>query len=307
MESLTALLSLWGRALPDNAVDLEGLIQQRIAAAEADTVELFPENKSALELARREFGERLGLSLLAKSPKGDDVVVESGMNGRVVIGRKSAGDRVPGKIWNAEAGGVTTLAVFSDGSVAGGSSALGRELVAAGGPLLLIDAFQTGEAVAKRDIAAAGDNAEKYFRVFNRTDDANRVQDILTALAFLRRKTGSATVNLIGAGRAGLWVALAAALSEGSLRVVADLDGFDVSDDAAYVERLSIPGLRRAGDFRAVATLIAGYETFIHNAHEAFPSRWAQAAFQAAGNAAGLTLSSEASEPRKIVDWLAKR
>ena len=307
VESLTALLSLWGRALPENAVDLEGLIQQRIAAAEADTAELFPANQNALALARREFGERLGLSLLAKSPKGDDVVSESGTDGRIVISRKSVGDRVPGNIWNADAGGVPTLAVFPDGSVAGGSSALGRELIAAGGPLLLIDAFQTGEAVAKRDIAGAGDNAEKYFRVFNRTDDANRVQDILTALAFLRAKTGSATVNLVGAGRAGLWVALAAALSDGSLRVVADLDGFDVSDDAAYVERLSIPGLRRAGDFRAVATLLAGYETFIHNAHEAFPSRWAQAAFQAAGNVGGLTLSSEASEPRKIVEWLAKR
>ncbi len=307
VDSLTALLSLWGRTLPKNAVDLEGLIQQRIAAAETDTADLFPKDKPALELAREQFSERLRLSLLAENPEEQDIASESRSGGLVAISRKSVGDRIPGRLWNADEGGVPTLAVFPGGYAKGNGSALGQALLKVGGPLLMIDAFQTGQAVAKRDIAGAGDNAEKYFRVFNRTDDANRVQDILTAISLLRKKTGSETVNLVGAGRAGLWVALAAALSDGAVRVVADLDSLDLSDDAAYIERLSIPGLRRAGDFRAVATLLSAHETFLYNAHETFPSRWAQAAFDAAGNPDRLSLSAEVAESTQIVEWLAKR
>ena len=91
----------------------------------------------------------------------------------------------------------------------------------------------------------AGRNAETYYHVFNRSDDANRVQDVLTAIAFLRRHTGAETVNVVGMGRAGLWVLLAAALDTEELTVAADLDRFDVSDDAAFVNGLFIPGLRR--------------------------------------------------------------
>ena len=67
-------------------------------------------------------------------------------------------------------------------------------------------------------------HAEAYYHVFNRSDDANRVQDVLTAIAFPRRQTGGETVNVVGMGQAGLWVLLAAALDTGDLTVVADLE-----------------------------------------------------------------------------------
>ena len=53
------------------------------------------------------------------------------------------------------------------------------ELLKAKHPVLLIDAFQTGSAVAPRERSSA------IFLGFNQSDDACRVQDILTALAFL--------------------------------------------------------------------------------------------------------------------------
>ena len=306
-DGVTSLLSLFNRTLPENAVDLDEFVRQRIAAAEAATAVLYPSGPRALERAEREFRQRLRPALLAASPAAGDAVAQTEADGRTAIGRKSAGDRIPAKLWNEGAGGTPTLAVFPGGQAEAASSALGRALLAAGGPLLAIDAFQTGAAATPRDIAGAGDDAEKYFRVFNRTDDANRVQDILTGLAFLREKTGAATVNLVGAGRAGLWVVLAAALDEGPLQVAADLDGFDVTDDAAYLHGLAIPGLRRAGDFRAAAVLLARRRALLHNLHDAFPSGWHAAAFDAAGNADGLALLNGAAEPRRIVDWLQGR
>lgn len=306
-DGVTSLLSLFNRTLPRNAVTLDAFVRQRIAAAEADTSGLSPNDPQAFERARMEFRDRLRLALPVENPETDDVIFETAEAGRLTIGRKSFGDRIPARIWNEEGAGAPTLAVFPEGRVEAASSVSGKALIASGGPVLAIDAFQTGAASAPRDIAGAGANAEEYFSVFNRTDDVNRVQDILTALAFLRKTTDSETVNLVGAGRAGLWVALAAALDEGSLNVVVDLDGFDVSDDTAYVEGLFIPGLRRAGDFRAAAVLLARQRLLLHNAHGAFPSDWYEAAFEAAGNAQGLTLVRDTAEAQPIVDWLTRR
>ena len=67
----------------------------------------------------------------------------------------------------------------------------------------------------ERNIEAAGTDAARYYHVFNRSDDANRVQDILTALTFLREQQGQPKIRLVGMGRAGLWTLLAAALDEG--------------------------------------------------------------------------------------------
>jgi hypothetical protein len=51
--------------------------------------------------------------------------------------------------------------------------------------------------------------------------------------------------------------------------MVLDVGDFDTSSDAAFVERLYIPGLRRAGDF-STALSTAGDRVVIHNASERF-------------------------------------
>ena len=312
-EQLSSLLYLWGRSLPEGAVDLQGLVRQRIAAAEADTAALAVRDAATLERARAAFRERLGLSIHAESPVPDRVVVESRPDGALLLGREGAGDRIPAKLVNAEerasAGPgreahAPTLLVHAGGSLAAEGSALGRLLARRGAPLLLIDAFQTGAAVAERDIAGAGRNAEAYYHVFNRSDDANRVQDILTAIAFLRRHTGAETINVVGTGRAGLWVLLAAALDAGELTVAADLDRFDASDDAAYIEGLFVPGLRRAGDVRAAAPPLSRGRLLLHNVHPRFPMPWFERAFEAAGKPGSLRTSAGRVPAEAIAIWL---
>lgn len=326
-EQLSSLLYLWGRTLPKGAVDLAGLVRQRIAAAEADTAALAFGDAAALERARAAFRERLGLSILAESPAPEQVVVERRPNGTLLIGREGAGDRIPATLLDegpdaeevrgtgAEAGAgqgarvgsdadVPTLLVHPEGAEAAERSELGRTLAARGAPLLLIDTFQTGAAMAERDIANAGRNAEAYYHVFNRSDDANRVQDVLTAIAFLRRHTGAATVNVVGTGRAGLWVLLAAALDPGELTVAADLDRFDASDDEAYVTGLFIPGLRRAGDMRAAAPLLSRGRLLLHDAHPGFPLSWFEESFEAAGRPGNLRIDEERASAEAQAAWL---
>ena len=325
-EQLSSLLYLWGRTLPEGAVDLAGLVRQRIAAAEADTAALAVDDVATLERARTGFRERLGLSILAEPPVPDRVVIERRPDGTLLLGRRGVGDRIPAKLLNGgpdveEGGGagaevgtgpgtvgrdadVPTLLAHPEGAEAAERSELGRTLAARGAPLLLIDTFQTGSAVAERDTANAGRNAEAYYHVFNRSDDANRVQDVLTAIAFLRRHTGAATINVVGTGRAGLWVLLAAALDPGDLTVAADLDRFDASDDEAYVDGLFIPGLRRAGDFRGAAPLLSRSRLLLHNAHAGFPLSWFEESFEVAGRPGNLRIDEERASAGALVAWL---
>ena len=273
-EQLSSLLYLWGRTLPEGAVDLPGArAAARIAAAEADTAALAVGDAAGagagpdcLPRASRAVDSWPRLPRRSRScpdgtPAGRDVAARPGRSRRPDSRRSFVDEesgrrrRSGGQVRTAGTGGgaglgsdadVPTLLVHPDGAEAAERSELGRTLAARGAPLLLIDTFQTGAAMAERDIANAGRNAEAYYHVFNRSDDANRVQDVLTAIAFLRRHTGAETINVVGTGRAGRWVLLAAALDPGELTVAADLDRFDASDDEAYVNGLFIPGLRRA-------------------------------------------------------------
>ena len=312
-EQLSSLLYLWGRTLPEGAVDLPELVRRRIAAAEADTAALAVRDGATLEAARAAFRERLGLSIHAEAPAPESVVMEPRQDGTLLLGRRGAGDRIPGRLINADpaaaagagpVAGAATLLVHPGGVAAAERTALARALAERGAPLLLIDAFQTGAAVAERDVAGAGRNAEAYYHVFNRSDDANRVQDVLTAIAFLRRHTGAETVNVVGMGQAGLWVLLAAALDTGVLTVVADLDRFDASDDAAYVDGLFIPGLRRAGDVRAAAPLLSRGRLLLHEVHARFPVQWFEESFEAAGKSEDLRIGEGGIAAEALVAWL---
>ena len=304
-EQLSSLLYLWGRTLPQGAVGLPELVRQRIAAAEADTAALAVTDSATLEQARVAFRERLGLSILAEVPGAGRVALEPLRDGVLLLGREGSGDRIPAKFLDADSRVASpALLVHADGADAAERSAVGRALAGRNAPLLLIDAFQTGSAVAERDIAGAGQNAKKYYYVFNRSDDANRVQDILTAITYLRDHTGAETVNLVGMGRAGLWVLLAAALDPEGLTVAADLDQFDASDDAAYVNGLFIPGLRRAGDLRATAPLLSRGRLLLHNGHAGFPLRWFRAVFEAVGSRESLRIDDARISADALVAWL---
>ena len=110
------------------------------------------------------------------------------------------------------------------------------------------------------DAAAAA--KVRHFETYNRTAASQRVHDIVAAI----RQAPSAT--LVAAGDAALPALLAAAIVP-IRRVVVDVDGFNTSNDAEFVERLYIPGLRRAGDLKTAAGMFRG-EIIVHDGREGF-------------------------------------
>ena len=315
-EDPAALLSLWNRTLPAGAVDQKAFIEQRIAEAERRIESLRPTDADSLAKAQESFREGLSFAAMVFEPEPGSLVsdvVESLPNGeKLVLGRRGGGERIPAVLLRPAkpvAGARPTLIVHPEGGAWALSSSVSRaglvaELLTAGGPVMAIDAFQTGHAVAQRDIAGAGRSAERYFTTFERTDAANRVLDIVLAVAYARDRMETSEIQLVCMGEAGPWCAVARALVSGPVRLALDWQGLEAADDEALAARLFMPHLRKAGDLRGAVTLWTDGATFVHNASEGFPADWARAAFAAAGRPEALTVSADPADERQLLDWL---
>jgi hypothetical protein len=121
------------------------------------------------------------------------------------------------------------------------------------------------------------------FDTYNRTAASQKVADIVEALR------GSPDAVLISAGDVALAGMLALAMETGR-RAVLDVGDFDTTSDAAFVERLYMPGLRRAGDLSTAAAL-AGDRVVVHNAGARFTPD-------------GITVKHEKLTPKEIVALL---
>jgi len=142
----------------------------------------------------------------------------------------------------------------------GGSSAAMRtaevaHLLKSGRPVLVLDAFAGTMARTQRL------QSDSYFLSYNRTVDAERVQDILTAAAFLRGPMGG-RVEVLGLGDAGVWAVFAAAVAPVHIEVQADLHGFGGTDQD-FRDRFFIPGIQRAGGWTAALRLANQVRTIL--------------------------------------------
>lgn len=234
VEKLQDMLALHNRTLPANALTYDGLFQEwKDFAARW--------NASADPAVLR---EQLTYSLGAEWPA---ELASYGASGQLILSRQGKGDRIPA--WWTPGTGAPVLLVDPLGADAARKNPAFEPLIKAHRPVLLIDAFQTGSAVAKRD------RSHDYFLTFNQTDDANRVQDILTALRFLdQEKAGR--VELIGTGKAAVWCLFAAAVAPVEVKLNAGLEGFSGTDED-FIKDFFVPGIQHAGGMEAALKLTA--------------------------------------------------
>ena len=120
----------------------------------------------------------------------------------------------------------------------------------------------------------------RHFETYNRTAAGQRVADIVAALR------GSPGAALAASGDEALAAALATAIEPPRVAVL-DVGGFDTSRDADFLDRLYIPGLRRAGDLGTASEMAQG-RLVIHHAGASFA-------------APGARVQREALAPAEIV------
>ncbi len=235
VERLQDMLALHNRTLPPGALDYAGLFRLWKEMARRQAAECRdPET----------LGERLRANVAVTWP---EQVLSEIRGERIVLGRAGQGDRIPG-IW-VEGTGPAVLIVHPEGAEAARRSPEGAALLKAKRPVLMIDAFQTGSAVAPRD------RSHRHFLCFNQTDDANRLQDILTALRWLAQKH-SGPVELVGLGKARIWCLFAAAAAPIDVRPASGPGEFG-GTDREFIEQFFVPGIQRAGGLETALRIIA--------------------------------------------------
>ena len=319
-----SMLAVTPDSRPEDWVDEEGLTDVWIDRARKQLKKMMPSDARSLRRFRQVISAGFRSAVGAPKAADDDLVatrlgmhrtdtctVQSGF-----IGWRSVGDRVPFTEFrppDSHRGAV--LVVHPDG-VSALTQDNGRDpgplvqhLLGKGRLVLAADVFRTGLAdgePADRTPAdgepASGEHA--YFSTYNRTETANRVQDILTAVAWLRRSGEVASVSLIGIGAAGPWCLLACGLSPHVDRAVIDADRFETDSDEAYESRLFIPVLRRLGGLAAAAALATPAELYLHHTGHAFEIDEIEAAYRAADALDRLRTQRTPADMHQVVAWI---
>lgn len=317
IEQLSSMLAFWGGRLPTGAVDLPTFIEERVGDAEEYVQQRKPYDRASLARFGGELREWLRYSLLAWTPAAGELLSETLdvlPNGeKLAISRRGKGDRMPAAVLNPKTPNEAlkpTLIVHPEGTAWVMSSSVSRaglvsEILYRGGAVVGVDVFRTGHAETIAPAEPPTERADRYRWTFNRTVTAERVQDVLTAIAFTRQRLERDDLTLYCAGEAGLWCMLARALADGPIDLAADLNGFRADQDDAYIEKLFVPGLRKAGDFRSAAMLWTGGRVLLWNGVQGFPAAAAAAAFQAAGRPGDLDIRSTPMTDGELLTWLS--
>ncbi len=291
-------LRVFPDSLPENAVNEEQLVSYLKEESEKQLQEVFPADERALRSLRRRAGTALQHVLGAEQPSRNELDIQrigihklEGLTvEQVIIGRKEADDQIPGVLlipnnWNQSQCG--TLIVHEKGKVklidtdTGKPSEFVQTILDGGQLLFMPDVFLVGEFHSPFS-KTVRDTDTSHFLTYNRTTMAVRIQDILTAAAYLDSRSEAKRINLIGLGQAGIWSLLAAAIMEPLNSVIIDTYGFDGEQDSLYLEDLFVPGLRRAGDVRTAQALLAPTPVILFNTQGKFDTKWAVQAYQTA-------------------------
>ncbi len=260
-------LSAW----PDEKTLVARAIEDTRAKWDALLTPLVAGNTAARATFRREQGTVLAEVLGVSTPRINDLRLERRsmeerkgyVIERWIIGRSAVGDAIPALFYRSRGKGPqdAVLLVHGRGKAAladplqPGPGALVRALIDRGKAVLSIDTFLMGEhnTPARRTERL---RIGAFMDTFEPTDTGCRVQDVLTALAFLRaRRDITDNLSVAGLEDGGVWTLLATGCGDGAVRTVSDLRGFDFNDDSAWVERFYVPCLRAVGDLRTATAL----------------------------------------------------
>lgn len=301
---LSDLMVFFGRSRPEGEVNESRLSAYLIEGAKKQFEKSMPSDTAGLENFRKVYGVGLKQSVMAEYPDPDSVFTS---NPRVTslkesavsreefeLSRKGKGDRIPVTLWRRPSPKSVTL-LISPKAGNDASAALAEMLYKNGHTVALIQSFPGGRQVPGNI---------KFFTTYNRTDEANRVQDILTAIAYLKKNYAKSPLNMVGQGEAGLWALLARGLAPRLYKVVIDAAQFDNSRDEEFIEHLPVPGIRRAGDFRTAVMMAPSAPLLIHNTANKFDTTLFSAFYDKFGRSEDFKTQTAEINSTIITNWL---
>jgi dienelactone hydrolase len=304
--SINDLLVFAGRPRPENELNESQLTESLIEARKKQLDEARLLDAASLERFREQFGEAFKYSLMAEFPSSKDVI--SGESQTIqflgktmessVISRRGKSDRVNIILYKSSAkpSGNSFVILATLGDTLDLNHPLIESLNKAGHDVAIVRCFPGARQIPEKI---------KFFTTYNRTDAANRAQDILTAISYLKGRNPNARMNVIGLGEGGLWAMLARGIAPAIDRMVIDADQFDSASDEAFIKSVAIPGIRRAGDFTTAVTIAPLTPLLIHNTGNKFNTEKIEAVYKAFGKAEAFKSQPTKLSDSELIAWLS--
>jgi dienelactone hydrolase len=304
---------------PKDSLDVSRLRQVMTEASDKQIAALQPKDAKGLEEYRHVVGTALREMIGDTLPKAD--AVEETRNGelekrdgyrwrRFFLGRKGAGEQVPATgILPDDFDGTVVVWVHPQGRSslfeAGRLTPAARQIIEHKAAILAIDAFGTGELTPSKPIAVNAKYSGYTFG-YNRPMLAQRVHDILTAVAFAKGHDKTKAVHLVGWDKAGLWVLLARGLCGDAVqRTAADRDHFRFEEVRSSGDERMLPGALKYGGLSALAALAAPGELYVYQ-QGGLSDPWLKSVYQAASAADKLSQNAEQQPADKVLAWLLR-
>ncbi len=313
IDPVSEMLVFYGRSLPPEMKNEREIVEDYIRAAAARIDSMKPKDQSSWESYRAAFGPALKYSVMAEQPSPGEVQATEIQTAEsadfrathLLLGRKGKGDRLPATLWappGKTAAQQTVLLMHPLGAqgveAQGSPSTLIRALLGHGSSVLVPDLFNTGRAAFERL------EKKNFFTTYNRTDAANRVQDILTSLAYLRAQSGGQMTRVVGLETTGPLCLVARAFAGTDTPFAVDMARLNAAEDESFLKSLNIPLIRRAGDFKTAAVLNVQSPLWIYNASESFPSDWVRSVYGSLSKSSLLRIESDRAEESSLLNWL---
>ncbi len=313
--------------LPKDAMNAEGLKKILTAAQEEQLQSLLPKDKKGLAKFQKiehgalrammtdELPGKDAVQAVNTGGMADDVGTAVGyltlsrtgqkeqVKAAVVLSKKHDGSSYV--IW-VHPEGLASLSQKNGNLVPAAQSILDK-----GAGILAIEAFRTGES-AKEPRSTTNMKILKhayagYFYGYNRALVAERVHDILTAVAYLKSTGKTKSIHIVGFEKAGPWVVLARGLCGDAVgRTAADLNGFRFEQVKDFDDEMMLPGALKYGGLLTLAGVIAPHELYLHNAKGTGAAKMLTAAYQAAGQPQRLQMQEGKSDSLAVVNWLLR-
>ena len=301
-----------GGALPQElpvGAALEAALRQ---GAQERLQALWPATPAQLDELRRVTRARLEHVLGVVPPQPSEVIAELGeiaeatwgRSRTLALGRRGAAERIPAVEYLPAGKPTRIILAVHEAGLEGWLDGLGEPgalihgLLAQGYGVLALAPFHTG---AAPEGAVARDDRNWFWATFNAPLLGQRVQDILTALAYLQGQ-GETPPGLLGWRGAGAWCLLAGALSPVGCAAAADMTAGAEEDDT-YLGELYAPLMRAYGGLPVAAALVAPRPLLLGDAAPRFAD-WARAAYQAVGASAKLAEQREGLSLTMLLNWL---
>ena len=306
--------------LPKDAVDAEALRKYLTETSDKQIMALLPKDEASLKEYRRVIGGALPTLIADTLPPASEVEDRADakpeekdgvITRKLLLTRKGQGEAIPalGLRGKEHAGAVVVWihpegkrSLWKDGKLVPAA----QQIIDAKGAILAPDVFMTGELEGAKP-APVNANYAGFTYGYNRSLLANRVHDILTALAFAKGHPSTKSLHLVGWGSAGPWALLARGVSGDAVaRTAVDIDGYRFDKVRTINDEMMLPGALKYGGLPAFAGLCAPGELFVHNIRNSGMGQWVKAAYQSSGNAERLETSGEAAPADKLIGWILK-